>query len=51
MALEVRIIPLFKSQVENNQTITITDPEMTRFMMSLDDAVNLVLYAFEHAKT
>ena len=45
------VIPLFKSQVENNQPITITDPEMTRFMMSLDDAVNLVLYAFEHAKT
>ena len=42
------VIPLFIDQIKNNQSITITDPEMTRFLMSLDDAVNLVLFAFEH---
>ena len=43
-------IPLFLKQVEENKPITITHPNMTRFMMSLDEAVNLVLYAFEHGK-
>ena len=44
------VIPLFIDQIKNNQSITITDPEMTRFLMSLDDAVNLVLFAFENGK-
>lgn len=43
------IIPLFISQIKNGQPLTITEPNMTRFMMSLDDSVRLVLYAFEHA--
>jgi UDP-glucose 4-epimerase len=38
------------SQIENNEPITVTDPAMTRFMMSLDDALDLVLYAFNNAK-
>ena len=42
------VIPLFLDQIINNQILTITDPNMTRFMMTLDDAVDLVLYAFEH---
>ena len=44
------VIPLFVDQIRSDQPITITDPAMTRFMMSLDDAVNLVMYAFEHGK-
>jgi UDP-glucose 4-epimerase len=44
------IIPLFIQQIKNGKTLTITDPTMTRFMMSLKDSVNLVLYAFQHAK-
>lgn len=43
------IIPLFIQQIKNGKTLTITDPTMTRFMMSLKDSVNLVLYAFQHA--
>ena len=43
------VIPLFINQIKNNKDITITDPTMTRFMMSLEDAVNLVDYAFENA--
>ncbi len=42
------VIPLFLDQIEHNKPITITNPEMTRFMMTLEDAVDLVLYAFEH---
>jgi UDP-N-acetylglucosamine 4,6-dehydratase/5-epimerase len=42
------VIPLFVNQVLEGKPITVTDPEMTRFMMTLDDAVDLVLYAFEH---
>lgn len=42
------VIPLFINQIENDKPITITNPNMTRFMMSLDDAVDLVLFAFEH---
>jgi UDP-N-acetylglucosamine 4,6-dehydratase/5-epimerase len=44
------VIPLFTNQIRLGQAITITDPAMTRFMMTLDDAVDLVLYAFEHGK-
>ncbi len=44
------VIPLFTNQILSGQAITITDPAMTRFMMTLDDAVDLVLYAFEHGK-
>lgn len=50
MASRGSVIPLFIDQILNGKPITITDPEMTRFMMSLDDAVNLVLYAFENGK-
>jgi UDP-glucose 4-epimerase len=45
------VIPLFIQQIRTGQPITITDPAMTRFMMTLDDAVDLVLYAFEHGKS
>ena len=45
------VIPLFLDQIINNQILTITDPNMTRFMMTLDDAVNLVLHAFQHGKS
>jgi len=44
------VIPLFTNQIRSDQPITITDPAMTRFMMTLDDAVDLVMYAFEHGK-
>ncbi len=43
------IIPLFIKQIKEGKPLTITNPEMTRFMMSLDDSVDLVLYAFENA--
>lgn len=42
------VIPLWINQIKSGKEITITDPNMTRFMMSLDDAVDLVLYAFSH---
>ncbi len=42
------VIPLFISQIRNKQSITITDPNMTRFLMSLDESVKLVFYAFNH---
>lgn len=48
MASRGSVIPLFTNQIRTGQSITITDPNMTRFMMTLDDAVDLVLYAFEH---
>lgn len=48
MASRGSVIPLFIEQVLANQPITLTDPNMTRFMMTLEDAVDLVLYAFEH---
>ena len=48
MASRGSVIPLFVDQIRAGKPITITDPNMTRFMMSLDDAVELVLYAFEH---
>ena len=44
------IIPLFIEQIKSGKPITITDPEMTRFLMNLDEAVDLVMFAFEHAK-
>jgi len=44
------VIPLFIDQIKSGKRLTVTDPDMTRFMMSLDDAVNLVIYAFEHCK-
>jgi len=50
MASRGSVIPLFIRQVVNNDPITITDPTMTRFMMTLDDAVDLVLHAFENGK-
>ncbi|MCL2247784.1 MAG: polysaccharide biosynthesis protein [Oscillospiraceae bacterium] len=43
------VIPLFINQIKDNQPITITDPNMTRFMMSLEDAVELVLFAYENS--
>jgi UDP-glucose 4-epimerase len=42
---------LFTNQIRARQPITVTDPSMTRFMMTLDDAVDLVLFAFEHGRT
>ncbi|MCU1788936.1 NAD-dependent epimerase/dehydratase family protein [Pectobacterium polaris] len=48
MASRGSVIPLFVDLIKANKTITITDPNMTRFMMTLDDAVDLVLYAFQH---
>ena len=50
MASRGSVIPLFVDQIRAGKPITITDPNMTRFMMTLDDAVDLVLYAFEHGK-
>ncbi len=44
------VIPLFIDQIKSGKNITVTEPQMTRFIMSLDEAVDLVLYAFEHAK-
>lgn len=44
------VIPLFKKQIKEGNPLTITNPEMTRFMMTLNDAVDLVIYAFEHGK-
>lgn len=48
MASRGSVIPLWVEQIKNGRPITITDPNMTRFMMTLDDAVDLVIYAFEH---
>jgi len=50
MASRGSVIPLFLDQIKHNKPITITNPEMTRFMMTLEDAVDLVLYAFEHGE-
>ncbi|MBL1436917.1 MAG: polysaccharide biosynthesis protein [Rhodobacteraceae bacterium] len=51
MASRGSVIPLFVNQIRAGQPITITDAAMTRFMMTLDDAVDLVLFAFENGKT
>lgn len=48
MASRGSVIPLFLQQIKNQEDITITDPNMTRFLMSLEEAVDLVLFAFEH---
>jgi UDP-glucose 4-epimerase len=50
MASRGSVIPLFIEQLKSNIEITITDPNMTRFLMSLEDSVDLVLHAFEHAQ-
>lgn len=50
MASRGSVIPLFAKQIKSNEPITITNPDMTRFMMTLDDAVDLVIYAFEHGQ-
>ena len=50
MASRGSVIPLFLQQIREGKPLTITNPEMTRFMMTLDDAVDLLLYAFEHGK-
>jgi UDP-N-acetylglucosamine 4,6-dehydratase len=50
MASRGSVIPLFIEQIKAGKPLTITDPNMTRFMMTLDDAVNLVLYAFENGR-
>jgi len=48
MASRGSVIPLFLNQIKKGNAITVTDPNMTRFLMSLDDAIELVLFAFEH---
>ena len=50
MASRGSVIPLFVEQIRQGLPLTLTDPNMTRFMMSLDDAVDLVIYAFQHAQ-
>lgn len=50
MASRGSVIPLFIDQIKKGQSLTITDPQMTRFLMSLEEAVELVLFAFEHAE-
>lgn len=50
MASRGSVIPLFVSQLKAKKPLTLTDPKMTRFLMSLEDSVNLVLHAFEHGQ-
>lgn len=50
MASRGSVIPLFVSQLKDGKPLTVTDPNMTRFLMSLEDSVDLVLYAFEHGQ-
>ncbi len=50
MASRGSVIPLFVSQIKDGKPLTVTDPNMTRFLMSLDDSVDLVLYAYEHGQ-
>ena len=49
MASRGSVIPLFVNQMKENKNLTITDPSMTRFLMSLEDSINLVIHAFENA--
>lgn len=51
MASRGSVIPLFVEQIKSGKPITITNPKMTRFLMSLEEAVELVIFAFQHAKT
>ncbi|WP_349674737.1 polysaccharide biosynthesis protein [Lacrimispora sp.] len=51
MASRGSVIPLFIEQIKNGQPLTVTDPDMTRFLMNLDDAIELVLFAFENGKS
>lgn len=50
MASRGSVIPLWMDQMEKGEVITVTDPHMTRFMMTLNDAVDLVIYAFQHGR-
>lgn len=50
MASRGSVIPLFVSQLKEGKSLTVTDPNMTRFLMSLEDSVDLVLYAYEHGQ-
>ena len=50
MASRGSVIPLFIKQIKEGRALTVTDPDMTRFMMSIDDAVDLVLYAYAHGR-
>jgi UDP-N-acetylglucosamine 4,6-dehydratase/5-epimerase len=50
MASRGSVIPLFVRQIKENKALTVTDPSMTRFLMSLEDSVDLVLHAFEHGR-
>jgi UDP-N-acetylglucosamine 4,6-dehydratase/5-epimerase len=50
MASRGSVIPLFIEQIKKEEPLSVTDPNMTRFMMTLEDAVNLVIYGFEHGK-
>lgn len=51
MASRGSVIPLFIQQIKTGQPLTVTDPEMTRYLMSLEEAVELVIYAFQHARS
>lgn len=51
MASRGSVIPLFVEQIKNGEPLTVTDPNMTRFLMSLDEALELVVFAFQHAKS
>lgn len=50
MASRGSVIPLFVDQIKKGEALTVTDPQMTRFLMSLEDSVDLVLHAFEHGQ-